>query len=212
MDSFSRKEDSFSRSKEDSFSSLSKTSLSPKQNAKVTEILIESSGVVKLLLKLHYGAENLCGAFHLCGTEKFCGAEKLCKYTYLELYNLMMAYLIAKGAMENSATDDLTYDEVRKLEVDFHDNWAKTFGPVLTEDLRVVCCEWYRVVSVKKDMLPFSTITADEGGCQYCEIDVNKYFVELFKKIYLDSSLTPEARDEAIRNAIKEEENFEQTD
>ena len=201
MDSFSRKEDSFLR--------LTETSLSPKQNAKVTEILAEHE---TLLLKLHYGAENICGPFHLCGTEKFCGAEKLCKYTYLELYNLMMAYMIAKGAMENNAPDDLTYDEVIKLEEDFHANWAKTFGSVLTEDLRVVCCEWYRVVYVNKDMLRFSSLTADEGGCQYCEIDVNKYFVELFKKIYLDSSLTPEARDEAIRNAIKEEENFEQTD
>jgi len=207
MVNFSRKEDSFSRLTTDA------TTLSPDQEAKVTEIL-ESSlpGVVKLLLKLNYGAENLCGAFHLCGTEKFCGAEKLCKYTYLELYNLMMAYLIAKGAMEKRAANAPSYDEVRKLEVDFHANWATTFGPELTEDLRVVCCEgWYRVVAVNKDMLPYGTITADEGGCQYCEIDFNPYRKQLINEICLDTSLTDII---ALREAIYKVNNqiFEQPD
>jgi hypothetical protein len=210
MASFSRKEDSFLRSKEDIFSSLIETILSPAQEAKVTEILIESSGVVKLLLKRHYGVANLCGAFHLCGTEKFCGAEKVCVFTYLELYNLMMAYLIAKGAMENSATDDLTYDEVRKLEVDFHVNWAKTFGPVLTEDLRVVCCEWYRVVYVKKAMLNFSSITFNEDGYEFCKINFNDYRQQLINEICLDTSLTTEARLAAIVKVNNEI--FEQPD
>jgi hypothetical protein len=198
----------FEMGKEGRFLRLTETSLSPKQNAKVTEILIESSppGVVKLLLKLHYGAGNICGPFH------HCGAEKRCKYTYLELYNLMMAYMIAKGAMVNNAPDDLTYDEVSTLEKAFHVNWAKTFGPVLTEDLRIVCREWYRVVSVEEDMVPFGTITFNDDGYEYCEIDVDKYFDQLIAKIDSDASLTDKAYRAAISKAILEKKNFKQPD
>ena len=169
-------------------------SLSPQQKAEVNKFLAEH---------VRYGDETLL-------LKGYGGAEDLSQGTML--YNLVMSYLIEQGAMEKSAANAPTCEELRNMENAFHDNWSATFGPVLTKDLRDVCCaEWYRVVYVKADMLTHGSMEYGEYGYESCVIDFNAYRQQLINKICLDISITDI---DALREAIKKANNeiFKQPD